>query len=59
MEMNPAEIGLIGIVVAVLVGPFFIKRVERNLEAFLFLMSACAVALSRTWHIGLVEEAFQ
>jgi len=41
------------------VGPFFIKRVERNLEAFLFLMSACAVALSRTWHIGLVEEAFQ
>ncbi|MBN1322811.1 MAG: DUF1646 family protein [Methanotrichaceae archaeon] len=59
MAMNPAEIGLMGIVMAVLVGPFFIKRVERNLEGFLFLMSACAVAISKTWHIGLVEEAFQ
>jgi len=53
------EIGLIPIFLAVLIGPLLVKRIERNLEAFLFLMGACAVALSRSWHIGLVEEAVQ
>lgn len=59
MGLNPVDIGLAGIVLATLIGPFVIDRVERNLEAFLFLMGACAVALSRTWQIGLVEEALQ
>jgi predicted cation transporter len=45
--------------VAVLLGPLLIKRIERNLEAFLFLMGACAVAVSRSWHIGIVEDAVQ
>jgi len=53
------EIGLIPIFVAVLIGPLLIKRIERNLEAFLFLMGVCAVAVSRSWHINLVEEAVQ
>jgi predicted cation transporter len=53
------EIGLIPIFVAVLLGPLLIKRIERNLEAFLFLMGVCAVAVSRSWHIGIVEEAAQ
>jgi len=53
------EIGLIPIFVAVLLGPLLIKRIERNLEAFLFLMGVCAVAVSRSWHIGIVEDAVQ
>jgi predicted cation transporter len=53
------EIGLIPIFVAVLLGPLLIKRIENNLEAFLFLMGVCAVAVSRSWHIGIVEEAVQ
>ena len=59
MELIPVEIGLIPIFVAVLLGPLLIKRIERNLEAFLFLMGVCAVAVSRSWHIGIVEEAVQ
>lgn len=59
MELVPVEIGLIPIIVAVLLGPFFIKKIEHNLEAFLFLMGACAIAVSRSWHIGLVEDAVQ
>ncbi|HUS76949.1 MAG TPA: DUF1646 family protein [Methanothrix sp.] len=59
MELIPVEIGLIPIFVAVLLGPLMIKRIERNIEAFLFLMGVCAVAISRSWHIGIVEEAVQ
>lgn len=59
MELIPVEIGLIPIFVAVLLGPLLIKRIERNIEAFLFLMGACAVAISRSWHIDIVEEAVQ
>jgi len=57
MELTPVEIGLIPIIVAVLLGPIFVKKIEHNLEAFLFLMGSCAVAISRSWHIGLVEDA--
>jgi predicted cation transporter len=57
MELIPVEIGLIPIFVAVLLGPLLIRRIERNLEAFLFLMGVCAVAISRSWHIDIVEEA--
>lgn len=53
------EIGLIPIFLAVLLGPLLIKRIEQNLEVFLFLMGICAVAISRSWHIGIVEEAIQ
>ena len=59
MELIPVEIGLIPIFVAVLLGPLLIKRIQRNLEAFLFLMGVCAVAVSRSWHIGIVEDAVQ
>lgn len=59
MGLNPVDLGLAGIILATLIGPFVIKRVERNLEAFLFLMALCAVALSKTWQIGIVEEALQ
>jgi len=59
MVQVPVEPGLIAIFLAVLLGPLLIKRIERNLEAFLFLVSACAIVLSRSWHIDLVEEAAQ
>ena len=59
MELMPVEIGLIPIFVAVLLGPLLVKRIERNLEIFLFLMGICAVAISRSWHIDIVEEAVQ
>jgi len=59
MELIPVELGLIPIFVAVLLGPLLIKEIEHNLEAFLFLMGACAVGVSRSWHISLVEEAVQ
>jgi len=59
MEFVPVEIGLVPIFVAVLLGPLLVPRIERNLEAFLFLAGVCAVAISRSWHISLVEEAVQ
>ena len=59
MVLIPVETGLIAIFLVVLLGPLLIKRIERNLEAFLFLIGACAIVLSRSWHIDLVEEAVQ
>jgi predicted cation transporter len=59
MELNPAELGLYVIIVAVLVGPLVIKRIKQNLEAFLFLMGICAIAISRSWHIDSIEDAIQ
>lgn len=59
MALAPVELGLIPIFAATLLGPLLVKKVEQNIEAFLFLMGVCAVAISRSWHIGLVEEATQ
>ncbi|MFA7374282.1 MAG: DUF1646 family protein, partial [Methanothrix soehngenii] len=42
MVLIPVETGLIVIFLVVLLGPLLIKRIERNLEAFLFLIGACA-----------------
>jgi predicted cation transporter len=41
--------GLFIIFVIVLLGPFLVKRIEHNLEAFLFLMGILAVTLDYTW----------
>lgn len=57
MWLMPAEAGLVPIFVAVLLGPLFIKRIERNIEAFLLFMGSCAIVISGSWHIGLVEDA--
>ena len=59
MALAPVELGLIPIFVAILLGPLLVKRIEQNIETFLFLMGICAVAISRSWHIGLVEDAIQ
>ena len=50
------ESGLLVILVAVLIGPFIAKKIEQNFEAYLLLMSLCAVALSRSWRLDIVEE---
>ncbi|VVB64428.1 Uncharacterised protein [uncultured archaeon] len=57
MELTPVEIGLIPVIVAALLGPLLFDKVERNIEAFLLMMGVCAVIVSRSWHIGLMEDA--
>jgi predicted cation transporter len=49
--------GLTTIIVLVLALPFIIKKVEKELEAFLFVMGILAVSISRLWDWRLVEEA--
>lgn len=49
--------GLAGIIVAVFVLPFLVKKVERDLEIFLFVMGLLAVTISRLWDKHLVYEA--
>lgn len=47
-------LGLCVILLAVLILPFFSKKVETNLEAFLFVMGAAAALVSKqmSWHLG-------
>jgi predicted cation transporter len=49
--------GLVTIVGLVLALPFLSKRVERQLEAFLFVMGCLAVTISGLWSCHLVEKA--
>jgi predicted cation transporter len=49
--------GLVTIVGMVLVLPFLSRRVERQLEAFLFVMGVLAVTISRLWSWHLVTTA--
>ena len=49
--------GLVTIVGLVLALPFLSRRVERQLEAFLFVMGCLAVTISGLWSWHLVEEA--
>ena len=47
MEMPTlVELGLFAIVLVVLLGPFLVRKIEHNLEAFLFIMGVSAVTLS-------------
>jgi predicted cation transporter len=48
---------LFAILLIVLLLPFFVKFVEENLEAFLFLMGVLAVTVSSSWAWALVKEA--
>jgi predicted cation transporter len=49
--------GLATVMGLVLVLPFSVKKVEEELEAFLFIMGVLAVSISRLWSRHLVEEA--
>jgi predicted cation transporter len=52
-----ATIGLVIIVALVLVLPFAVKRVERQLEIFLFVMGCLAITISSLWSWNLIEKA--
>ncbi|MBN1508076.1 MAG: DUF1646 family protein [Sedimentisphaerales bacterium] len=49
--------GLTAIIVLVLVLPFLVHRIEKQLEAFLFVMGALAVTISSQWSGHLVIDA--
>jgi predicted cation transporter len=51
--------GLAAIMAATLVLPFSVKRVEEDLEAFLFVMGMAAVSISGLWSLRLVHEALK
>lgn len=55
--MTAAIVALFAILLLVLFLPFLVKKVEENLEAFLFAMGALAVTVSAQWAWPLVEEA--
>lgn len=48
---------LILILIAVFVLPFLIKKIEEELEIFLFVMGVLAVTVTKQWSLHLVEEA--
>lgn len=51
-------IALFAILLLVLLLPFLVRKVEENLEVFLFVMGLLAVSASSQWAWPLVEEAF-
>ncbi len=57
--VSTVDMGLFGIFLLVLLCPFFIKKVEEQLEAFLFLMGVSAVTIANAWHMELVMEAVE
>lgn len=51
--------GLAVIMGMTLVLPFSVKRVEEDLEAFLFTMGLAAVSISGIWSLHLIKEALE
>jgi predicted cation transporter len=56
MENPVLMIGLSLIFIVVLVGPFFNKKIESNLEAFLFVMGVISATLSSAWSAEVLHE---
>jgi predicted cation transporter len=56
--ITPVDMGLGLVALAVLIGPFTVKKIEHNLEAFLFVMGVLSVTIAGVWEMKLVEEAF-
>ena len=48
---------LFSILLLVLLLPFLVKKIEENLEVFLFIMGILAVTVSSLWALPLIEEA--
>jgi predicted cation transporter len=48
--------GLSVIFIGVLVGPFLNKKIEGNLEAFLFIMGIVSATISDAWSFDLIHE---
>jgi len=55
--MGPVEIGLVGILLVVFLGPFLVPKIEHNLELFLFLMGCTAMTVTSMWSGHIIREA--
>ncbi len=53
----PVLAGLAAIMLAVLILPFSVKKVEEQLEIFLFIMGCAAVTLTSQWSGALIKDA--
>ena len=54
----PAQLlGVTLVLLVVLFGPFLIRRIEQQLEAFLFVMGLIAATVSQVWDARLVTDA--
>lgn len=49
-------IGLLIILVLVFIMPFIFKKIEEELEIFLFTMGVISVTITRQWNLHLIEE---
>jgi len=49
-------LALFGILLGVLILPFTFKKVEENLEIFLFIMGVLAVSVTSQWSSNIIEE---
>jgi len=54
----PVIVGLSFILLCVLTLPFLVKKIEHNLEAFLFVMGVLAVTISKLWSLEVISTAF-
>jgi predicted cation transporter len=65
MEAVPKEpvlyivMGLVAVVLSVLILPFRVKKIEKNLEPFFLVMSIVAVTISGLWNWELAKEALK
>ena len=57
VNIEPVDIGLFGIFIVVLLGPFLWKKIEQNLEAFLFILGVLAASVAAVWNWTLVRDA--
>lgn len=55
--MNLIYIELFAILLTVLALPFLVKKIEDNLEVFLFIIGSVAVSLTMQWSTLLIREA--
>jgi predicted cation transporter len=58
MENTMLMIGLLLIFLVVLIGPFLNKRIESNLEGFLFTMGVISATFSSAWSAEVIHEGF-
>ena len=59
IDITAVDAGLFAIFLVVLILPFAVKRVEHNLELFLFIMGALATSIAGKWSLDLVRTAVE
>ncbi|HOT06109.1 MAG: hypothetical protein A4E45_02176 [Methanosaeta sp. PtaB.Bin039] len=56
-DVTAVDLALFAIFLVVLIFPFKVKAVEKNLEVFLFIMGAAAVTVTNKWAFELIKLA--